>query len=212
MQINSTLIYVHDPMCSWCWGFEKIRQLLFDSLKGQINIRSLVGGLAIDSNEAMPKEMQIFLQDTWRKIEHSIPGTEFNFAFWSDCEPRRSTYPSNRAVIAARLQGEHFDELMIKRIQQAYYEEARNPSDNSVLIELADDIGLNINTFTAALNSKKIQQLLLEEIQLTRALGVNSFPSLMVENEGNLTHIVLNYNEVDNLLEQIHKSQTGEIL
>jgi putative protein-disulfide isomerase len=210
--MNSTLIYVHDPMCSWCWGFEKVRQQLFDSLKGQINIRSLVGGLAIDSNEAMPKEMQVFLQDTWRKIEHSIPGTVFNFAFWSDCEPRRSTYPSNRAVIAARLQGEHFDELMTKRIQQAYYEEARNPSDNSVLIELADDIGLNINIFTAALNSEKIQQLLLEEIQLTRALGVNSFPSLMVENEGNLTHIVLNYNEVDDLLEQIHKSQTGETL
>ena len=55
--MNSTLIYVHDPMCSWCWGFEKIRQQLFASLKGQINIRSLVGGLAIDSNEAMPKEM-----------------------------------------------------------------------------------------------------------------------------------------------------------
>ena len=210
--MNSTLIYVHDPMCSWCWGFEKIRQQLFASLKGQMNIRSLVGGLAKDSNEAMPKDMQIFLQDTWRKIEHSIPGTEFNFAFWSDCEPRRSTYPSNRAVIAARLQGEYFDELMTTRIQQAYYEEARNPSDKSVLIELADDIGLDIDTFTAAINSDKIQQLLLEEIQLTRALGVNSFPSLVVENAGNLTHLVLNYNKVDGLLEQIYKSQTGETL
>lgn len=207
--MNSTLIYVHDPMCSWCWGFEKVRQQLFTSLAGQMNIRRLVGGLAIDSNEIMPKDMQIFLQETWRKIEHSIPGTEFNFAFWSDCEPRRSTYPSNRAVIAARLQGDHFDELMTNRIQKAYYEEARNPSDDSLLIELAEDVGLNINAFAADLNSDKIQQLLLEEIQLTRSLGVNSFPSLVVENESNLTHIVLNYNRVNGLLEQIHKAQIG---
>lgn len=199
-------------MCSWCWGFEKVRQQLFSSVAGQMNIRRLVGGLAIDSSELMPEEMQIFLQGTWKKIENSIPDTEFNFAFWTDCEPRRSTYPSNRAVIAARLQDEHFDELMTKRIQQAYYEEARNPSDNSVLIELADDVGLNVNTFTIDINSVKTQQLLLEEISLTRTLGVNSFPSLVVENEGNLTHIELNYNSVNDLLEQIHKSQAGEIL
>ncbi|MFT5452661.1 MAG: putative protein-disulfide isomerase [Enterobacterales bacterium] len=210
--MNSTLIYVHDPMCSWCWGFEKVRQQLFANLAGQMNIRRLVGGLAIDSNETMPKDMQIFLQETWRNIESSIPGTEFNFAFWTDCKPRRSTYPSNRAVIAARLQGENLDELMTTRIQQAYYEEARNPSDNSVLIELADDIGLNINTFAADLSSDKIQQLLLEEIRLTRSLGMSSFPSLVVDNDGNLTHIKLNYNRVDDLLEQIHRSQTGERL
>ena len=199
-------------MCSWCWGFEKVRQQLFEHLKGQMNIRRLVGGLAVDSNEVMPKEMQIFLQETWKKIEDSIPGTKFNFTFWTDCEPRRSTYPSNRAVIAARLQGEYFDELMTRRIQQAYYEEARNPSDNSTLIELAADIGLNVNSFTADLNSDQTQQLLLEEINFTRTLGVNSFPSLVVESEGKLTHIGLNYNKVDDLLIQIHKSQTGEII
>jgi len=196
-------------MCSWCWGFDKVRHQLFESLAGQMNIRRLVGGLAVDSTEVMAKPMQTFLQETWKKIEHTIPGTEFNYAFWTDCEPRRSTYPSNRAIISARNQGQYFDELMTTRIQQAYYEEARNPSNNSTLIELANDIGLNTHTFTDDLNSDKTQQLLLEEIKYSRALGVNSFPSLVLETEAKLTHIALNYNNVEDLLDQIVKSQTG---
>jgi putative protein-disulfide isomerase len=44
--------------------------------------------------------------------------------------------PILRAVIAAREQGIDYNEAMISRIQQAYYLEARNPSDNSTLIEL----------------------------------------------------------------------------
>jgi len=119
--LEKTLIYVHDPMCSWCWGFEPVRKQLFQRLNPNIKVKRLLGGLAPDSHAPMPLEMQVFLQNTWRKIENHIPGTQFNFDFWTKCQPRRSTYPANRAVIAARLQGEQFDELMTTKIQQAYY-------------------------------------------------------------------------------------------
>ena len=201
--MQDTLIYVHDPMCSWCWGFEPTRKIIFETIGERMQIRRMVGGLAPDSDQPMPESMRLMLQQTWQRIEQSIPGTRFNYAFWDDCSPRRSTYPANRAVIAAREQGESFDPLMTARIQQAYYLEAKNPSDNSVLVELAVDIGLDTERFAARLESDALQQRLLAEIESTRAMGIDSFPSLAVHRDGILRHIGLSYTDPDAMLSEI---------
>ena len=78
-----------------------------------------MGGLAPDSNEPMTDEMREYIQMNWRKIEHSIPGTKFNYDFWSNCSPRRSTYTACRAVIAIRKQNPLLEERMINLIQHA---------------------------------------------------------------------------------------------
>ena len=200
---QDTLIYVHDPMCSWCWGFEPTRQAIFDAIGDRLQIRRLVGGLAPDSDAPMPESMQQMLQQTWQRIGQTIPGTRFNFEFWEKCAPRRSTYPANRAVIAAREQGADYDQAMTARIQQAYYLEARNPSDNSTLIELATEIGLDADKFAECLVAESTQQLLMTEIQSTRALGIDSFPSMAVHRNGELHHIGLNYTDPQAMLEQI---------
>ena len=201
--MRDTLIYVHDPMCSWCWGFEPTRKIIFETVADRMQIRRMVGGLAPDSDQPMPDSMRLMLQQTWQRIEQSIPGTRFNYAFWDECSPRRSTYPANRAVIAAREQGESFDPLMTARIQQAYYLEAKNPSDNSVLVELAADIGLDFERFAESLESDATQQQLLTEIESTRAMGINSFPSLAVHRDGILRHIGLSYTDPEAMLSQI---------
>ena len=201
--MQNILYYVHDPMCSWCWGFEPTRQKLFAALADTVEIRRLVGGLAPDSDAPMPEPMRAMLQQTWQRIEHTIPGTKFNYDFWEKCKPRRSTYPANRAILAARAQGEEFDALMTARIQRAYYLEARNPSDNDTLVELAAEIGLDTESFANALVATAIQQQLIEEIQRGRAMGIDSFPSLAVQKAGRLSHISLNYTDADAMLEQI---------
>ncbi len=201
--MQDILIYVHDPMCSWCWGFEPTRQILFEAVADRMQIRRMVGGLAPDSDEPMPESMRLMLQQTWQRIEQTIPGTRFNYAFWNECSPRRSTYPANRAVIAAREQSESFDQIMTARIQQAYYLEAKNPSDNSVLIELAADIGLDAERFAESLVSESIQRQLQAEIESARAMGINSFPGLAVHRAGVLRHIGLSYTDPEAMLSQI---------
>lgn len=205
--MNKALIYVHDPMCSWCWGFEPVRNKLFASLDSSVNIKRFVGGLAPDSNDPMPQEMQNMLKATWRKIEESIPGTVFNFEFWEKCQPRRSTYPSNRAIVAARQQGIEYDEQMTHLIQQAYYSQAKNPSDESLLIEVAEELSnqSNFNTqlFIQELRSQKIEDLFQQELQYTRQLGMNSFPSLAYQIEDKIYSVALDYNNAENMLAQI---------
>jgi putative protein-disulfide isomerase len=201
---NASLIYVHDPMCSWCFGFSKTFKTLMDELPAGIKVKRLLGGLATDSNEPMPEATRSMVRQNWQRIEQAIPGVLFNYGFWDNCEPRRATYPACRAVIAARQQGDAFDELMTQKIHQAYYQQARNPSDDSTLIELAVEMGLDQKTFSDDLTTDETQQTLLDEINLARSLGVNGFPSLMMECNGRSELIHTNYNQVEPMLSQIN--------
>lgn len=204
--MKTTLIYVHDPMCSWCWGFTDVYEQLLEKLPAEIVIRRLLGGLAPDSEVSMPESMQAMLQQTWRRIETMIPGKQFNFEFWSQCTPRRSTYPACRAVIAAREQGEQYDLIMTRAIQQAYYQQARNPSDHETLVKLAAEIGLDAERFASQLLDEKTHQQLLDEIDSARSIGIDSFPSLMLEQNGQRTPILANYTNMDLILNQINAS------
>lgn len=201
--MSKKLIYVHDPMCSWCFGFSKVYQQLAEQLPGNVALIRLLGGLAPDTDEIMPESTRQMVQQNWRRIEQQIPGVEFNYDFWTKCQPRRATYPACRAVIAAREQGNEYDISMTRQIQQAYYRQARNPSDNETLIELAGELGLDQERFSVQLVAEHTQQRLLDEIANTRAIGVSGFPSLVLQNDDGIQSVLVNYTDVNAVLEQI---------
>ena len=200
----SVLYYVHDPMCSWCWGFAPVLAQLLQSLPAEIQVTRLLGGLAVDSDQPMPVELQQTIAATWQRIQQSIPGTQFNFDFWTQCAPRRSTWPACRAVIAARQQGDEFDARMTRAIQLAYYTQARNPSDESTLLELSNELGLDSKAFAEALAGETVQQQLLAEIERTRQLHATSFPSLVLDAAGSVWPIAVDYNDSAPMLEMIN--------
>ncbi|OOY51453.1 DsbA family protein [Solemya velum gill symbiont] len=204
MKQKPILYYTYDPMCSWTYGFEATRRELFEKLGDSVEIEFLVGGLAPDSDDPMPEETRSFLQQTWHKIEQRVPGVHFNFDFWEKAKPRRSTYPACRAVIAARHFGPEYEGLMTAAIQRAYYQEARNPSDDSTLIELAAETGLNADEFAGVLSDPATQQKLLEEIGKCRAMKQDSYPSLLLEvSETSRWQIAIDYNNEETMREMI---------
>lgn len=197
------LYYFHDPMCSWCWAFRPLWIEIVAGLPDNVNCRRILGGLAPDTELAMPIDMQAKLQTVWKKIQQTVPGIQFNFDFWEQCMPRRSTYAACRAVIAARLQGAEHEEAMILAIQQAYYLAARNPADKGTLVELATEIGLDITVFSMDIDSPSVHQILFQEIEFTNRLEVNGFPTLLLEREGVFTGIEHNYDNADAILQQV---------
>jgi len=179
----ATLYYVHDPMCSWCWGFkpcwDNLQDQLTAELPGQLIIESLVGGLAPDTDRPMPAEQQATITNTWKSIAKQL-GSEFNFDFWRDNVPRRSTYMSCRAVLAAEAQVQGGGNRMLQQIQEAYYLRALNPSDTDVLVQLAAEIGLDAQRFNDDLSSRALQVSLRDTFRLVRRLPIQGFPSLVL--------------------------------
>lgn len=201
----ATLYIAHDPMCSWCWGFRPTQDRLLAGLPEDVRVIRLLGGLAPDCDQAMPEETRRYVQNAWRQVMQRIPGTRFNFDFWDRCIPRRSTYPACRAVLAARQMGaEEADDRMLRAIQEAYYLQARNPSDAATLIALAAETGLDPEAFAQHLGSARTEQLLQSELAQARALGLDSFPGLRLRTDERATWpVAVDYLDARVMLENI---------
>ena len=228
-QPGFTLYYFHDPMCSWCWGFRPTWQALQENLPDTVAVQYVLGGLAPDSDQSMPDELRRMIQNTWQRIQQEL-GTEFNFDFWTQNTPRRSTFPACRAVIAAHQQG--MEQEMILAIQQAYYLRALNPSDLSILRQLGEEIGFNesgfdTSKFNDALTSETTDQTLHTQRVHSRQWVVQGYPSLVLKrndadspaiNEQDLTqeinnvslahlaHIPVDYHQYSTMLSHLHNA------
>ena len=207
--MKTILYYVHDPMCSWCWGFSRALTELLEKLPKEIEVQRVLGCLAPDSEVPMPQSMQVQIQNNWSRIEDTIIDVKFNFDFWTKNTARRSTFPACRAVLAAREQGIRYDLEMTRAIQRAYYQEARNPSDNAILVEIANELGLNKSKFERDLLSNKVQENLNTEILLSRKLYVESFPSLVLKIVDTTYSIVIDYNNSEVMLDKIRFNLTN---
>ena len=196
-----TLYFYHDPMCSWCWGYRPVSDQLFDRLGPGIRRVNVLGGLAPDSDVAMPLAQRTAISGHWRRI-HEMLGTEFNFAFWEKCDARRATYPACRAVIAASDQGQA--EPMIDAIQRAYYLRAMNPSDLSTLDFLAHELALDCDRFSADLRSQAVELRLQRQVRFARQSSIAGFPSLALKIADRLIPVQLDYRSYQVTLDHLH--------
>ena len=93
---------------------------------------------------------------------------------------------------------------MIFAIQRAYYRDARNPSDNEVLIDLAAGMGLEVARFADDLNASATCEELARQIDTGRRLGAEGFPCLIaVRGDDHRQPIRLDYNNPETILRQI---------
>ena len=209
--MTAILYYVHDPMCSWCWGYRPVWDAFQQALPTSIVVQYVVGGLAPDTDSPMPIAQQQAIQGHWRNIQQKL-GTEFNFDFWINNTPYRSTYIACRAIIAAQQQG--FQTKMIDAIQRAYYLRALNPSNSGVLVQLVEELSeqannlkleIDVEQFKKDLISTDTQNELTKEIRLARELTEQGFPSLVFEYQGKRRNITLDYQDYKISLAEIQR-------
>jgi len=193
-------------MCSWCWGYRPVSDRLCAELPESVRLVKIVGGLAPDSDQPMPPELLEKLPLAWSRIQGML-GTEFNFEFWTKCNPRRSTYPACRAVLAAGKQDKYDD--MIDAIQRAYYLRAMNPSDLETLEALAKELGLDNEKFASDIRSDDIEQALQQQVRFARNSPIDGFPSLVLDRDGELTTVTRDYKDHRPTLAHIDKLLSG---
>ena len=195
-------------MCSWCWGYRLTADLLFANLPENILRENVLGGLAPDSDEPMSADLRQRISGHWRTI-HETLGAEFNFDFWEKCEPRRSTYPACRAVIAAANQMREAE--MILAIQEAYYLRAMNPSDTEMLEVLASELNLDLDRFNSDLHSLETESELQRQVAFARSSPISGFPALAICIGDQLTPVRLDYKDHKETLQHLQALMRPEL-
>lgn len=196
--MSSRLIYVMDPMCSWCWGFAPVADALARQAREQgVSLHLVMGGLR-SGDAVLEPGTRGYILEHWQAVE-AATGQCFRFDGALPDGFIYDTTPACLAVASARhLDPDRAWELA-KRIQQGFYCEGLDVTRPSVLAELAEQVGLNRADFAKAFDSAEQQAATAADFSWAQGLGIAGFPTLLAERNGQLALLTNGYQSLDTL-------------
>lgn len=186
------LIYVMDPMCSWCWGFAPVMQALADqALEQGVSLELRVGGLRREQM-VMDQAGRERTVSYWQAV-HSATGQPFNLGQGLPEGLIYDTEPVCRALVAARgLDGARVWSLSLL-IQQAFYERGQDVTQAALLVALAEEAGLPRSQFAERYDDPATGIATAADFTWVENLGIAGFPTLLAEHEGQLALLTNGY-------------------
>lgn len=194
---KTKLIFVLDPMCSWCWGFAPIIETLRSQYQEKYNFSILLGGL----RQTMPWNTQskTYLKQNWDAITIKT-SQKFSYHLLNQSHFNYNTYPSCKAVITVReLWGEDKAFEYAHKIQEAFYTKSKNITDINILSAYIEEKHSK-EKFLNFYHSQEAETLMQEDFKKARAMGVNSFPSVIKIDTDEKMILMSGYKEVEEIL------------
>jgi putative protein-disulfide isomerase len=181
------LIYVGDPMCSWCYGFGKEMTALVEQHPG-LELEIVVGGVRAGATDILDDEGKQFRLGHWERVEANS-GLPFNRkALLARENFVYDTEPICRAVVSARRLAPQAKLLAVFRaLQHAFYVDGLDTTNGRVLSEVAvaslkaDGYEIEVEGFHAEWRSDAAIGETRADFKRARLLGVRSFPSLLLD-------------------------------
>ena len=170
------LVYFADPLCSWCYGFGPE---LATFLAGQPGLRCdvVMGGLRPYNKELMSDEMRAMLRGHWKHV-HEESGLPFTETILARRDFVYDTEPACRAVITVRAMDAARALPMLKAVQSAFYAQGRDATQAGVLADIAQECGVDRNTFLASFESPAMSEETRRDFSTAKEMGVAGFPTL----------------------------------
>lgn len=172
------LLYVADPLCSWCYGFgPELEKLLAKHPGTRLDL--VMGGLRAYNTDAMSPAFQDMLRGHWKHV-HEASGLPFSEGIFANGGFVYDTEPPCRAVVTARtLDGSKALGLM-KAVQAAFYRDSFDVTRPVVLADIAAASGYDRVEFFEKLESREMRDETRLDFTTAQSLGISGFPTLGV--------------------------------
>jgi putative protein-disulfide isomerase len=203
------LIFVGDPMCSWCYGFGKELSAL-TARHPELPLEILVGGVRAGATDLLDDSGKQFRLTHWARVEENS-GLPFNRkAFLARENFVYDTEPVCRAVVTARRLAPQADHLQVFRaLQNAFYVDGLDTTDGAVLAQVAvaalEKMGhsLAAAAFHVEWSTPATIAATSAEFAQVRKMGIRSFPALLLDVADQLIEISPGYAHVDQIDKQL---------
>ena len=188
-QDKATLIYVGDPMCSWCYGFSPEFSKATEALKDKVDVQLVMGGLRPYNQETMA-DLADFLKGHWEHVNESS-GQAFSYDILANKEMKYDTEPICRANVIARELNPAEAWKFFKLSQIAFYKDNKDPNQLQTMLDIAKDCNLPLDDFEKMFLSDEWKEKVKADFQYSTDLGVRGFPSVVLK-KGEQYYLVVN--------------------
>lgn len=211
------LIYVADPMCSWCYGFGPELLALLDTLPGA-KVDVIMGGLRAYNKQVLDEETRTTILGHWQHVAERT-GLPFDSAALLQPGFIYDTEPACRAVVTARTLTD--DDTgraalaVFHAIQHAFYAEGKDVRDTAVLSALAVEAmnkvegedSFDVHSFAETFVSPMAMSDTREHFEQAQRWGIRGFPALLLVHNEALHMLASGFTTRDDLITTLQQVQ-----
>lgn len=208
---DQEILYVGDPMCSWCWSIAPALEALQDYAESRgLRFTVLVGGLRPGGGDAWTPQFKAFLRHHWEEIS-TRTGRPFSFGLLDHPHFNYDTEPPCRAVVTARAllreAGRPERDLLavFASIQEKFFVANQDPNEPAFYESICQRHALDFAAFRQRFESPSIKDQTLAEFNLVRRMGVNGFPTVLFRDGKTLREVAYGYAPGDEMIATVRE-------
>lgn len=193
------LIYVGDPLCSWCWGIAPELDRVA-AARPDLPFSIVLGGLRPGPNaREVDEQMAASLTHHWRDVSERS-GQPFDFGLLARRGWLYDTEPACRAVVVMRELDEAQAWPLFKAIQRLFYVEGVVPAGRAELEGLVSTFDVDHDAYWTTFASDAGVKATWRDFAQVHKWGIGGFPTVIYRT-GDQGHIVTRgYTTADRML------------
>jgi len=196
---DAEIIYVGDPMCSWCWGISPaLNRLERAAETNGIPYRIVLGGLRPGGGEAWDDKMKKFIRHHWEEVTKRS-GQPFGTKLFELDDFNYDTEPSCRAVVTARTMDATTESRFFELTQHRFYVLNEDPNEVAFYEPICEATGLDFDRFRELFASEAMKETTKLDFQTNRSWGVTGYPTVIFRKGDQLFAIARGYAEFDGM-------------
>lgn len=180
--MQKEIIYVGDPMCSWCYGFTNVIQAVRQQYKHRAKVSLIMGGLRPDGTHVVDDRYSNFLKGHWWEIGERT-GQPFDLSILDQIGWIYDTEKPCRAVVVMRNLKPEVEWDYFAAVQKGFYHQNHNPNEPGSFARIAATFGVDELSFLQAFHDGAAAAETQRDFRAARSLDVDSFPTVLVRDD-----------------------------
>ena len=196
------IIYIGDPMCSWCWGFAPVIKSIHKDFEREAPVSLILGGLHAHDAFPMDEDYKANIKHHWQDVNRTT-GAVFDYRFFDRKDFILDTEPACRAVITMRQIKPEATLAFYESVSRSFYTENKDTTDIETFKPLVERFNINFQGFSKRFNSNQIKEETKGDFQFSKKIGVTGFPTLLVKEDDKLAILTRGYRPYQQLKTEI---------
>ena len=178
------LLYLHDPLCGWCYGLSPAINQLQTDFAGRLEVSVLCGGMVVGDDAGPIAETWDYLRQSLDEVE-TVTGVRFGEDFRALGEAgtyRYDSEPPSRAIVAFRqlTQDPARTVAFAHAVQQALFRDGCDLAQADTYVPLLAPFGIAAAEFERRWAAPETAQAARQEFAAVARIGVQGFPTAVV--------------------------------
>ena len=190
--MTNEIVYIGDPMCSWCWGFASVIDSIHKDFNHEAPLSIILGGLHAYDDFPMSKDYKNDIRHHWEDVNRAT-GAVFDYRFFDRDGFILDTEPACRAVVTIRKIKPDFVLSFYESISRSFYSENKDTTVLKTFKPLIKQVGIDFEEFDQKFNSSQIKEETKSDFQFSKKIGVTGFPTVLVKEGERLALLTAGY-------------------